>query len=66
MSKSSSDRHGRVAIILHWVSALFVSGLRSAGFQAGGITGPVAKASLLRILAPVGTLVPVLTLARIA
>jgi cytochrome b561 len=66
MWKSSPERYGRVAIILHWLSALFILGLMIAGSVAADMTDPEAKASLLRIHAPMGTLVLVLTLARIA
>lgn len=65
MWKSTPERYGRVAIILHWLTALFILGLMIAGSQAADMTDPVAKASLLRLHAPMGTLVLVLTLARI-
>ena len=65
MWKSSPERYGRIAITIHWTSALLIIGLMIAGFRAAGMTDPVAKASLLRIHAPVGIAVLVLTLARI-
>jgi cytochrome b561 len=65
MWKSSPDRYGRVAILVHWVSAVLIIGLMIAGFRAANMTDPAAKAALLRIHAPMGTLVLVLTLARI-
>lgn len=66
MWKSSSDRYGRVAVLIHWVSAALIIGLMIAGFRAADMTDLAAKASLLRIHAPLGTAVLVLTLARMA
>jgi cytochrome b561 len=63
MWKSSPDRYGRVAITIHWISAVLILGLMIAGFRAADMTDPVAKAALLRIHAPMGTVV--LTLARL-
>lgn len=65
MWKSTPERYGRVAITIHWVSALLIIGLMIAGFRAAGLTDSAAKASILRIHAPVGVLVLVLTLARL-
>jgi cytochrome b561 len=65
MWKSSPERYGRIAIAIHWISAMLIIGLMIAGFRAAGMTDPAAKASLLRIHAPIGTAVLVLTLARI-
>lgn len=65
MWKSSPERYGRVAIIIHWASAIFVIGLMIAGSRAADMTDPAAKAALLRIHAPIGTAVLILTLARL-
>lgn len=65
MWKSSTDRYGRVAITIHWISAALVIGLMIAGLRATDMTDLEAKASLLRIHAPMGTAILVLTLARI-
>jgi cytochrome b561 len=65
MWKSSPERYGRVAIAIHWISALLIIGLMIAGFRAAGMTDLVAKASLLRIHAPIGIAVFFLTLVRI-
>ena len=54
-----------MAILMHWASALLVIGLMIAGFVAAGTTDSVSKASLLRIHAPLGSAVLVLTVARI-
>jgi cytochrome b561 len=65
MWKSSSERYGRVAIAIHWTSALLIIALMIAGVRAADMTDLAAKASLLRIHAPIGTAVLVLTLGRI-
>lgn len=65
MWKSTPERYGRIAILIHWISALFIIGLMIAGFIESNMTDPVAKASILRIHAPLGTAVLVLTLVRI-
>ena len=66
MWKSSTDRYGRVAITIHWISAAMVIGLMIAGQRAADMTDLEAKASLLRIHAPMGAAILVLTLARIS
>ena len=65
MWKSSPDRYGRMAILIHWTSAVLIIALMIAGFIAANTVDPQGKASLLRIHAPVGMAVLVLTLARI-
>lgn len=65
MWKSSPDRYGRVAIAIHWISALLIIGLMIAGLRAAAMTDPAAKVPLLQVHAPIGTAVLVLTLARI-
>ena len=64
--KSSSDRYGAVAIIIHWLTAILIIGLIIAGFRASGMTDLEAKAGLLRLHAPGGMAVLALTLGRIA
>lgn len=65
MWKSSSDRYGRVAILFHWGSAALVIGLMLAGNRAADTTDLDAKAALLRLHAPIGAALLVLTLLRI-
>ncbi len=65
MWKSSPERYGRFSIVIHWTSALLIIGLIVAGFVAANMTDAVGKASLLRIHAPIGTLVLILTVVRI-
>lgn len=65
MWKSSPERYGRVAIAIHWTSALLIIGLMIAGFRAAGMTDSAAKAAILQIHVPIGVAVLVLTLARL-
>lgn len=64
--KSTPDRYGSVAILLHWISALLILALIGSGFRASGIEDPIEKASILRLHLPLGIAVMVMTLVRIA
>lgn len=66
MWKSSPERYGRMAILIHWTSALLIIALMIAGFIAANTADAASKASLLRIHAPIGMAVLVLTVARIS
>lgn len=63
---STAERYGTVAVAIHWLSALVIVGLLATGLRAGATGDPSAKAALLRIHAPLGVLVLLLTLARLA
>jgi cytochrome b561 len=63
--KSASDRYGTVAIAIHWVSAAAIIGLLVSGTVADGAVG-ASKTSILVVHATIGTLVLLLTLARVA
>lgn len=63
--KSTSDRYGAVAILIHWVAAALIVALLISGFRAANMTDPIAKAFVLRAHAVMGVSVLVLTLARI-
>jgi cytochrome b561 len=63
--KSTSDRYGAVAILIHWIAAALIVALLISGFRAANMTDPVAKAVILRAHAVMGVSVVVLTLARI-
>jgi cytochrome b561 len=63
--KSTTTHYGRVAILLHWLSALLLIGLFVAGLAAANTADPALQAAILRVHAPIGTLVLVLTLLRI-
>ncbi len=63
--KSTTDRYGAVAIAFHWISALLILILLGTGFVAAGMQDMAAKASLLTGHAIAGSIVLLLTLARI-
>ena len=63
--KSTHDRYGSVAITIHWISAILIIGLVIAGFIAANTADPAAKASILRVHAPLGSAVLALTIFRI-
>jgi cytochrome b561 len=64
--KGAPDRYGLVAIALHWWSALIIIVLLVVGIAAANVTDPAVSTRLLRIHAPLGVLVLILTIARIA
>lgn len=63
--KSSSDRYGSVAIILHWLTAAAIVGLFVLGFRAAMMDDPAGKAALLRVHVPLGVFVLAMTVLRI-
>ena len=64
-SKSSPTRYGKVAVTMHWLSAILILVLIGTGFRAGSMVDPVAKAAILRAHLPVGIAILLLTLLRI-
>jgi cytochrome b561 len=62
--RSTPERYGAVAILIHWVSAVLIIGLMIAGFRAANTLDPQTKAALLGVHAPIGMAVLVLTLLR--
>lgn len=64
--KSTASKYGSVAVTIHWLSALLIIALLGIGFRAANTIDPDAKAQLLSIHAPLGFLILVLTLGRIA
>lgn len=64
--RSTNDRYGRVAITVHWVSAILIVGLLASGFRAASTIDAATKASLLRVHVAVGVAVLALTLFRLA
>lgn len=63
--KSSTDRYGSVAIILHWLTAAAIIGLFVLGFRAAAMDDPAGKAALLRFHVPLGIFVLAMTIFRI-
>lgn len=64
--KSTSSKYGNVAITIHWLSALFILALLGSGFRAGSLVDSAAKASVLSVHVPLGIIILLLTLARVA
>ena len=63
--KSDNTNYGTVAVTIHWVSAIAIVGLLISGFSAGQVPDPQTKAAILRLHAPLGIVIAILTLARI-
>jgi cytochrome b561 len=63
--KSTTEHYGRVAILIHWISALLIIGMLAAGITASNTADPAQKAAILRVHAPTGMLVLALTVLRI-
>jgi cytochrome b561 len=63
--KSSDNRYGTVAIILHWSVALAIIALLFLGFRAAGTQNEALKAGLLRAHVSLGILTLLLTAVRI-
>ena len=63
--KSTPERYGAVAVVIHWLTALAILGLLVSGFVAAGKADDAAKTALLRVHAAIGSVVLLLTLARI-
>ena len=63
--KSTSDRYGRVAVLIHWASALLILALLASGLKAANTTDPAAQLMTLRIHVVLGLSMTALTLARL-
>jgi cytochrome b561 len=63
--RGTPDRYGRVAVVLHWTSAIAIGALLLLGIAAANTTDPAVVTRLLRIHVSLGILVLVLTAARI-
>jgi cytochrome b561 len=63
--RGTSDRYGRVAVAIHWTSAVVVGGALVSGFQAVALVDPAPKTALLRVHVLCGVLTLALTLARV-
>jgi cytochrome b561 len=63
--RSTPERYGTIAILIHWTSAVLIIGLIAAGFRAANAADPLTQAAILRVHAPIGVAVLVLTLVRI-
>ena len=65
MWKSTPERYGRVAVSIHWVSALLIIGLLASGFRADATVEPEQKIVFLTAHAVMGITILALTVARI-
>jgi cytochrome b561 len=64
--KSTPDRYGAVAVLIHWLAAALIVALLASGFRAASTLDPITKSALLRFHAVGGIAVLALTLGRIA
>jgi cytochrome b561 len=64
--KSTQDRYGAIAIVIHWFAAALIVALLISGFRVSGAADPATKAASLRFHAVMGVAILALTLARIA
>ncbi|WP_415400976.1 cytochrome b [Tateyamaria sp. SN3-11] len=64
--KSTATRYGTVAVTIHWLSAIFILALIGSGFRAGSLVDSAAKASILTLHVPLGIIILLLTLIRLA
>lgn len=63
--KSTHDRYGKVAVGIHWLSALAIVALLGSGIRADGATEAAEKIPFLRVHVALGITILVLTLCRI-
>ena len=63
---NGSDRYSSVAIWIHWLSAAAIVVLFALGVVAANSADPALKAGLLRAHVPLGLIVVLLTLSRVA
>ena len=63
--KSTTQRFGTVAVLIHWISAILIIVMIGSGFRSGFAEDAATKAAALRIHLPVAILVLLLTLGRL-
>ena len=63
--KSTAERYGSVAVLIHWASAVLIIVLLGSGFRSGFAEDAATKAAALKIHVPVAVLVLLLTLGRL-
>ncbi|HMT14912.1 MAG TPA: cytochrome b/b6 domain-containing protein [Aestuariivirga sp.] len=64
-AKSTSNRYGTVAIFIHWLTVVMVFAQALGGFWAATTANPATQAAILRLHAPFGMAILVITLFRI-
>lgn len=65
-AKSSQTKYGAVAVSIHWISALAIIAMLGTGFRATSLVESGDKAAILLAHVALGSLVLILTLARLA
>ena len=63
--RGTGDRYGNLAIALHWIAALAILVQLGLGFAVAGAADGLHRAALLRVHAPLGVLVLLLTAIRV-
>jgi len=63
--KSTPTQYGKVAVTIHWLSALLILALLGSGFRAANTLDPEIKAQALSVHAPLALIILILTVARI-
>ena len=63
--KSTSEKYGRVAITIHWLSAIAILAMLGSGFRAASITDSAAKETILMFHVSLGVTILLLTLFRV-
>lgn len=64
--RGDTTRYGVLAALFHWLSALAILAMIPLGFVAAHAHDPERAAALLRLHLPLGLIILVLTLARVA
>lgn len=64
--KSTNSNYGTIAVTIHWLSVLFIIMMIGSGLRAAGLTDSTAKAAVLSVHVPLGIIVLLLTLSRVA
>ena len=65
-ARSTHTKYGAVAVSIHWISALAIILMLGTGFRASSLAESADKAAILSAHVVLGSLVLVLTLARLA
>ena len=63
--KSNSENYGKIAVSIHWFSAVLIVVLLGSGFRAGFSEDVATKVDALRVHLPVAVLVMLLTIFRV-
>ncbi|MHA1549681.1 MAG: cytochrome b [Alphaproteobacteria bacterium] len=64
--KSTTTHYGSVAIAIHWLTAILIIVMLASGLRVAGLEDSASKLPVLSVHVPLGTLILLLTLGRIA